>query len=132
MIEKEILQNITVLYAEDESIIQEGITETLNLFGINVICAKNGEECLSIFKSSNKKIDLILSDIKMPKLDGLAMIKEIRKINKEIPIIITTAHQETSFLMESIELNVSAYVLKPIDIYKLKDAVPIAAKGCLH
>ena len=123
MIEKEILQNITVLYAEDESILQEGITETLNLFGINVICAKNGEECLSIFKSSNKKIDLILSDIKMPKLDGLAMIKEIRKINKEIPIIITTAHQETSFLMESIELNVSAYVLKPIDIYKLKDTL---------
>ena len=123
MIEKEILENITVLYAEDESIIQEGITETLNLFGVNVICAKNGEECLSIFKTSNKKIDLILSDIKMPKLNGLAMIKEIRKTNKEIPIIITTAHQETSFLMESIELSVSAYVLKPIDIYKLRDTL---------
>jgi two-component system, NtrC family, sensor kinase len=120
MIDTKILKNITVLYAEDELIIQEGITETLNLFEINVICVKNGQEGLSIFKSSDKKIDLILTDIKMPKLDGIGMIEKIREIDKDIPIIITTAHQETSFLMDSIELNISAYVLKPIDIYKLE------------
>ncbi|MDY3199703.1 MAG: hybrid sensor histidine kinase/response regulator [Arcobacter sp.] len=123
MIDRKILKDITVLYAEDESIIQEGIIETLNLFDINVICVKDGQEGLSIFKSSNKKIDLILTDIKMPKLSGIGMIAEIRKIDKDIPIIITTAHQETSFLMESIELNVSAYVLKPIDIYKLEETL---------
>ena len=123
MIDKEILKNITVLYAEDESIIQEGITETLNLFEINVICVKNGEEGLSMYKSSKEKIDLILTDIKMPKLDGLGMIEKIREIDKDIPIVITTAHQETSFLMESIQLNVNAYVLKPIDIYKLQDTL---------
>ncbi|QKF68545.1 two-component system sensor histidine kinase/response regulator fusion protein [Arcobacter venerupis] len=120
MIDTKILKNITVLYAEDELIIQEGITETLNLFEINVICVKNGQEGLSVFKSSDKKIDLILTDIKMPKLDGIGMIEKIREIDKDIPIIITTAHQETSFLMDSIELNISAYVLKPIDIYKLE------------
>ena len=121
MTNNEILKGITVLYAEDESIIQEGITETLDLFEVNVICAKNGQEGLSIFKDTSNKIDLILTDIKMPKLDGLGMIKEIRKIDKNIPIIITTAHQETDFLIQSIELDISAYVLKPIDIYKLKD-----------
>jgi two-component system, NtrC family, sensor kinase len=120
MVDKNILKNITILYAEDEFVIQEGITETLNLFEINVICAKNGQEGLSIFKSSDKKIDLILTDIKMPKLDGIGMIERIREIDKDIPIIITTAHQETTFLMESIELNISAYILKPIDIYKLE------------
>ncbi|PLY04467.1 MAG: hypothetical protein C0625_16375 [Arcobacter sp.] len=120
MLDKQILENITVLYAEDESIIQEAITETLNLFGINVICAQNGQEGLSIFKSSSKKIDLILTDIKMPKLDGLGMIEKIREIDKEIPVIVTTAHQETTFLMQSIEFNISAYVLKPMDIYKLE------------
>ena len=123
MIDKNILKNITVLYAEDESVIQDGITETLNLFEINVICAKNGQEGLSIFNSLNKKIDLILTDIKMPKLDGLGMIKKIREIDKEIPVIITTAHQETNFLMQSIELDISAYVLKPIDIYKLEESL---------
>ncbi|WP_419766331.1 MAG: response regulator [Arcobacter sp.] len=123
MIDKQILNNITVLYAEDESIIQEGITETLSLFGIDVICAQNGQDALSIFKSSPHKIDLILTDVKMPKLDGLGMIEKIREIDKEIPIIITSAHQETTFLMQSIELNISAYVLKPIDIYKLQESL---------
>jgi signal transduction histidine kinase len=120
MIDTKILKNITVLYAEDELILQEGISETLNLFEINVICVKNGQEGLSVFKSSHKKIDLILTDIKMPKLDGIGMIEKIREIDKDIPIIITTAHQETNFLMQSIELDISAYVLKPIDIYKLE------------
>lgn len=120
MIDKQILKDITVLYAEDESVIQEGITETLNLFGINVICAKNGQEGLSLFKSNIQNIDLILTDIKMPKLDGLGMIEKIREIDESIPIIITTAHQETNFLMQSIEFNISDYVLKPIDIYKLQ------------
>lgn len=123
MIERQILKDITVLYAEDEFVIQEGIKETLNLFEINVICAKDGQEGLSIFKSQNKKIDLIISDIKMPKLDGLGMIEKIREIDRDIPVIITTAHQETNFLMQSIELNISAYVLKPIDIYKLEDSL---------
>lgn len=123
MIDKDILKNITVLYAEDETIIQVGITETLNLFGINVICAANGEEGLSIYKSSSKEIDLILTDIKMPQLDGLGMIKRIREINKDIPVVITTAHQETGYLMESIELDISSYVLKPINIYKLKETL---------
>jgi two-component system, NtrC family, sensor kinase len=123
MIDRQILKDITVLYAEDEFVIQEGITETLELFDINVICAKNGQEGLSIFKSSDKKIDLILTDIKMPKLDGLGMIEKIREIDKEIPVIVTTAHQETNFLMQSIELNISAYVLKPIDIYKLEESL---------
>jgi len=118
--DKKVLKNITVLYAEDESLIQEGLTETLNLFGINVICATNGQEGLSAFKASKIKIDLILTDIKMPKLDGLGMVKKIRDIDKDVPVVITTAHQETSFLMQSIDLSISAYVLKPIDIYKLE------------
>ncbi|MDC0933535.1 response regulator [Arcobacteraceae bacterium] len=123
MIDKQVLKNITVLYVEDEFVIQEGITETLDLFGIEVISAQNGQEGLSIFKTSHKKIDLILTDIKMPKLDGLNMIAEIRKVSKDIPVVITTAHQETNFLMQSIELNISAYILKPIDIYKLEESL---------
>lgn len=120
MMDKQILKNITVLYAEDESVIQEGITETLILFGINVICAKNGQEGLSLFQSNKESIDLILTDIKMPELDGLGMIEKIRELDEYIPIIITTAHQETNFLMQSIEYNINDYVLKPIDIYKLE------------
>ncbi|MGB5868389.1 MAG: response regulator, partial [Arcobacteraceae bacterium] len=123
MINREMIKDITVLYAEDEMLIQEGITESLNLFNINVICAKNGKEALEIFQNSSGEIDLILTDIKMPQLDGIGMIQKIREVNKEIPIIITSAHQERDFLMQAIELNISSYVLKPIDIYKLEDTI---------
>jgi len=120
MIEKDLLKNMTILYAEDEASIQNGITETLSLFGIHVICAKNGQEGLSLFKTSKRKIDLILTDIKMPKMDGLLMVQKIRERDEFIPVVITTAHQETNLLMKAIDLGISSYVLKPIDIYKLK------------
>ncbi len=121
--DKNVLNNITILYAEDEPLIQAGITETLNLFEINVICAKNGEEGINLFTSSDKKIDLILTDINMPKLDGLGMIKKIRETDKDIPIVITTAYQDIDFLMRSIDLGVSSYILKPIDNYKLRETL---------
>jgi two-component system, NtrC family, sensor kinase len=63
-----------------------------------LFCIKNGQEGLFIFKSSNKKINLILTDIKMPKLGGIGMIEKIREIDKNISVIITTAHQKISFL----------------------------------
>ncbi|WP_193311164.1 hybrid sensor histidine kinase/response regulator [Poseidonibacter ostreae] len=117
------LENITILYAEDDFQIQEGTVQTLNLFGIKVISANNGLEGLELFNNSKQNIDMILTVIKMPKLDGLSMIREIRKTDKFIPVVITTAHQETDFLKTSIDLNVSAYVLKPIDIYQLRDSL---------
>jgi signal transduction histidine kinase len=127
--DKQVLKNITILYAEDEAVIQIGITETLNLFDINVICAKNGQDGLTIYRENRDKIDLILTDIKMPKLNGLEMIEKIREYDNEIPIIITTAHQETNFLIQSIDLDISAYVIKPIDIYKLEASLIKAMKS---
>ncbi|PHR72000.1 MAG: hypothetical protein COA66_07295 [Arcobacter sp.] len=123
MIDKDLLKNMTILYAEDEDSIQNGITETLSLFGIHVICAKNGQEGLSLFKAAKTKIDLILTDIKMPKMDGLLMVQKIREVDEFIPVVITTAHQETNLLMKAIDLGISSYVLKPIDIYKLKETL---------
>lgn len=117
------LENITILYAEDEPLLLEETAYTLRLFKVNVICAKNGLEALELYKNQKQNIDMILTDIKMPKLDGLSLIKEIREIDKFIPVIITTAHQETDFLKTSIELGISAYVLKPIDIYQLRDTL---------
>jgi signal transduction histidine kinase len=123
MIDNNSLENLTILYAEDEPTIQEGVRETLKLFKINVVCAKNGMEALELYKEQEQNIDMILTDIKMPKLDGLSLIKQIRKNDKFIPVVITTAHQETNFLKSSIEFGISAYVLKPIDIYQLRDTL---------
>jgi len=65
------------------------------------------------------EFDAIISDINMPNMNGLEMVKEIRKYNEEIPVVMTTAHGESNYLMEAIKVNVSGYTLKPIDTKEL-------------
>jgi diguanylate cyclase (GGDEF)-like protein len=77
------------------------------------VTASNGEEGLKAFKEH--KPEIIVTDIKMPQMTGLEMAKEIRKIDKSIPIVITTAHSESEFLLEAIEISVSDFLLKPVD-----------------
>ena len=104
---------IKLLYVEDEAIIREQLERLLKRIVKDVVTAKNGEEGLSAFK--NESPDMIVTDIKMPQMTGLEMSREIRKLNKDIPIVITTAHSESEFLLEAIEINVSDFLLKPVD-----------------
>lgn len=104
---------IKLLYVEDEAIIREQLERLLKRVVKDVITAKNGEEGLNAFK--NESPDMIVTDINMPQMTGLEMSKEIRKLDKDIPIVITTAHTELEFLLEAIEINVSNFLLKPVD-----------------
>jgi len=76
--------------------------------------AYNGEDGLKIFKDKNP--DIIITDINMPKLHGIDMIKEIKKIDSEKNIIIISAHDHKEMLFDVIELKVDSFVTKPIDI----------------
>lgn len=104
---------IKLLYVEDEAIIREQLERLLKRVVKDVITASNGEEGLKAFREN--KPDIIVTDIKMPQMTGLEMAREIREIDKAIPIIITTAHSESEFLLEAIEINVSDFLLKPVD-----------------
>ncbi|MCD8541162.1 MAG: response regulator, partial [Aliarcobacter cryaerophilus] len=68
-------------------------------------------------------MDLIISDINMPILNGLEMIKKIKDINKNVPIIVTTAFSNKEYLLEAIDIGVDKYVLKPVDVSKLLQAM---------
>jgi YesN/AraC family two-component response regulator len=87
----------------------------------NIIYAKDGEEGLRFYKKENP--DIIVTDISMPKKDGIEMIKEIRKENKEIPIIITTSHDEERYFLDAIDLGVDKFLIKPLKKEKLFDAL---------
>src|SRR5574344_2457708 len=85
------LKNITVLYVEDEKDLREVTSSILQSFTKNQYIAANGQEGYELFLKHNSDIDLIISDINMPILNGLEMIKKIKDINKNVPIIVTTA-----------------------------------------
>lgn len=118
MINKELLKSITVLYVEDEEIVKEEVTFFCKRFIPKFHTAKNGEEGLKLFKEINP--DIVITDIQMPKMNGLEMIK---KLNSHIPIIITTAYSDIDFFLQAIELNVSKFIIKPIDLKVLLDSV---------
>jgi len=107
-------KGLNLLYVEDNLDARETTLFLLEDFFDNVVVATNGEEGLEKFKEHN--IDLIITDINMPKLNGLDMIREIREIDKEILIFVLSAYNESGFFMESIKLGVEGYLLKPIEI----------------
>lgn len=120
---KKITKKVTVLYAEDDKEVQKATITTLNLFGLVVISANNGAEAYEIYKEHHLKIDLFITDIRMPKLNGIETIKKIRYLNNELPVIIVSGHKEVDFLYESLKLNINSYLLKPIDINKLEASI---------
>lgn len=106
-------QRLAVLYVEDDSQIREEVTEFLKNFFHRVEIAVNGEEGLEKFRSGD--FALVVTDIKMPKLNGLEMAKKIKKIDKETKIIVTSAYDEKNLLINAIENSVDHYIIKPID-----------------
>jgi diguanylate cyclase (GGDEF)-like protein len=119
---KEILKNINVLYVEDEKDVREFTSKTISTIVNCIVVAKNGKEGLDKY-FENPNLNLILTDINMPKMGGLEMCEEIRKVNNEIPIVITSAHSDPDFLKKAIDVKVSAYAMKPIDLYHLIESM---------
>jgi len=115
---------LTLLYAEDDTITRENAVEYLSDMFANVLEASDGIEAYQIYKEEH--IDIIITDIEMPKLNGLEMAKNIRKLDKKIPIIITTAFTTNEYLLEAVELQLIKYIAKPVSPKKLNDALALA------
>ncbi|MDD4328516.1 MAG: response regulator [Aliarcobacter sp.] len=115
-IDKNLLKKFTLLYVEDDDVIRVELSQLLSNFFSMVHVAKNGKEGLRTFLENQDEIDLILTDLNMPELNGIEMIKKIRTIDNKIPIIFATAHSDSDFLAEAIKLRVQEYIVKPIDI----------------
>ena len=113
---KELLKRLKILYVEDDNIIRSELSQLLSNFFDIVYTAKDGKEGLEVYLQNKDEIDIILSDINMPNLSGIEMVKSIRKINTKVPIFFTTAHSDNEFLSEAIKLKIYEYVIKPIDI----------------
>ncbi len=107
-------QDVKLLYVEDDEDSQTTTIYLLEEFFEKIIVAKNGEDGLDKFK--NNEIDLILTDIAMPKLNGLEMTKRIREVDEDIPILVLSAHNESEYLESSIKMGVEGYIFKPIEM----------------
>jgi len=122
MIDKVFLAKTTILYVEDDEDSRIEITEVFENFFKEVLVARDGFEALEIYKESienQKEIDVIISDINMPNINGLELLEEVRQLSKEIPFIFTTAYLDSPKLLKAIKYNITSYVLKPVNVTKL-------------
>jgi len=86
-----------------------------------VLQAKDGKEAISVWKAS--KPDIIITDINMPRLNGLDMAAYVRTHDKDVQIIVATAHSDTEYLLRAVELQLVKYIIKPITKEKLSQAL---------
>jgi len=114
---KDTLKDIKILFVDDEEDIRNGTGSFLKKFFDNVIICSNGEEGLQAFKE-NQDIQVVISDILMPKMTGTIMVEEIKKINPDIFIIFISASRGVEFKKES---NNDIFVKKPLSYNDMKD-----------
>ena len=107
----------TVLVVDDQPGIRRLLMEVLTEEGYNVDTAANGYECIE--KAKDIKPDMILMDMKMPGMDGIETLRELKHLNQADKVIMMTAYGELGLVNIAKELGAYAYVTKPFDIIEL-------------
>ena len=108
-----LLKTLKILIVEDESKIASLLKEAINEYFYSVVIAKDGEEGLKRFKTN--KPDIVITDIMMPKINGLEMTIKIKELDELVPIIILSAHSDKEKLLKAIDIGINKYFIKPFD-----------------
>jgi YesN/AraC family two-component response regulator len=109
---KDLLKDSSLLFVDDEEAIRESFADMFPSFFKEVEIASDGVEALEIYKQ--REFDLVISDIRMPNMDGIELTQHIKEINPKQPVIIISAHSESEYFMELIESGIDGFILKPI------------------
>ncbi len=115
----------TILIADDSESIREMLQISFTEAGYQVISSKNGEEALVKLNEHNDDIDLVVTDLHMPKMDGISLIKEIRKNDKfnGLPILFLTTETLVAKKQEAKEAGATGWIVKPFAPVKLISTV---------
>ena len=116
---KETIKNRTVLFVDDEKVVTEIMKNILPFLFKETYYANNGEMGIELYKENQP--DLIITDISMPKLDGISMMKAIKEINNDVQCIYLSGHNEQDRIDECLKLNCE-YIIKPINSKVLFEA----------
>lgn len=121
-----LLKNKTVLFAEDDKIMKEQITEVLEMLFKKVFLADDGEKAYELYLQSTP--DIIISDIKMPNMNGLQFIEKVRQSDYETPVVLITSFTEQDMLVHAANLSIDGYIIKPLELKALISTINKAMK----
>ncbi len=107
-----------ILVVDDEEGLREGLSHLLEDEGYRVLCAENGDRALEIIRQTH--IDLILTDMRMPGMGGIELLKSVRAVNEHVGVIILTGYGEIESYIEAMNFGAMEYVSKPFKVNELK------------
>ncbi|WP_169081553.1 response regulator [Paenibacillus sp. PL91] len=114
-------QKSAILVVDDQPAIRMMLTELFTSHGIEVYEANNGTVALELFEKH--KLHCVLLDLRMPDTDGIEVLREIRKLSAEVPVILITAYADPEKMEDAEKLGISKCITKPFDIMELKEEV---------
>lgn len=108
-------KRLKVLVVDDDAFVRELLSMLLDMGGYDIETAEDGADAIKKFES-DRNIDLVISDMNMPGINGLELITEIRKLDTEVPIIILTGHDDVTIVTEAVERGAEDYIVKDENI----------------
>lgn len=115
---------MTLLYIEDDAHDRETATNLFSEFFRTIIVGVDGEDGAHLYERYHETIDLVITNITMPRMNGIKMIQSIRKINPEIAVIVLSSpHHDTHYFAQTIEVGVDGYLLKPLQTVQLEQTL---------
>ena len=114
-------KDLNVLYVEDNDEVRVQTSKILSLYFQCITQAIHGKEGLDKFK--NNKYDIVFTDINMSVMDGISMIKEIKKLDSQVPVVIFSAYNNTEYFLQTIECGVDGYILKPFKFDEIQKII---------
>ena len=127
----------TVLVVEDESGLRDGLSELLATVGLNALTAANGSQGLELYAANRAEIGAIFLDLRMPEMDGRAMLAHLREIDRDVEVLVSSAFYDANNLQDVLEQPHTIFVPKPFDVERVVSYLATAvdrhnSRGILH
>lgn len=109
----------TILITDDEKSVRDSVAMILNYENYNTLFAEDGKKALAQLENSEQTVDAVILDIKMPEMDGIEVLQKIKKMNKDLPVIMISGHGTIETAVEATKLGAYDFLTKPLDRDKL-------------
>jgi len=116
-------KDLSLLLVEDYEPLRTDMAELFRDLFKKVVIAENGQEALDLYKDSDQKFDIIITDIQMPIMNGIELCQEVLEINPDQQIIVLSAYTESEYLLKLINLGIAQFITKPIEYNELTDTL---------
>ncbi|ADU64865.1 response regulator [Desulfurispirillum indicum] len=121
----------SILIAEDEEILGRQLGELLGKFFLKVDVARDGQDALELYRK-NDGYDIVITDIRMPRMNGIELSQAIKSMDPEQKIVVISAHHETEYFIELINIGIDGFILKPVKTHQLASVLLRASEFIVH